>query len=133
MKTSRKKQKTKPVQTCLNVDTDVDQVCDIKDVCIFIRDADIRRCVPRLLKLANTKKDRKISRTEALDIIMITTGQRNMRPLENILKRMRKYEIYKGCEAGFSLLIRKPHEIKKFLIDGSLEKNDRKANNQGSM
>ena len=89
--------------------------------------------IPKLLRLANTKKDRKISRVEALDIIMITTGQRNMGTLENILKRMRKYEIYKGCEAGYSLLIRKHHEIKKFLIDGSLEKNDRKANNQGSM
>ena len=118
---SGKNKKKKPVQTCLNVDSGFDQVCDIMDVCNLIWDADIRRCIPRLLRLANKKKDRKISRAEALDIIMIATGRYNSGTLENILKRMRKYEIYKGCEAGFSLMIRRPYEIKNFLLTGEFK------------
>jgi hypothetical protein len=46
---------------------------------------------------------------------MICTGKKNKKVIEDIFKRMRCYEIFRGCEQGHSIVVRSSGSIRNIL------------------
>ncbi len=90
---------------------------EIKEITNLVLDPDIKKCVGPLLLHANNDDERKLSRIFVLGLIRCCTGKKNKNDLEDIYKRMRDYEIFKGCEQGYSVIVRRPREIKNYLIN----------------
>ena len=93
-----------------------DQNSEIQEVCSLIRDDEVSRCARTVFTRAEKNVDRKISSAVIYDIIMIQTGKKSYKSIKNILNRMKKYGICRGCEGGFSQIINRPCDVKKYLL-----------------
>jgi hypothetical protein len=126
MQNDEQKDGVNPEQTRLPSDEPViDRATEIDEVCRLIPDFDVRLCAQRLFVLADETSDRKLSTVDVMRLVMILTGKNRRSALNSMLERMKTYRICMGCELGHSLIINKPKDVKQFLLEMGLGRQEK--------